>query len=118
MATPNQAPSAPKAKRARKDTRSIERKALESQLENFKGSDQEKTALRGKLKIMRFKEIVVPRVRRVLAQLESVGKLANRNAYTWDEEQAKKIAASLTNATNSVVQKFAGAKDSKPTFDL
>lgn len=116
MATPNQPTNAPKAKR--KETRSAERIILEKLFENFKGSDQEKAALRGKLKVLRFREIVVPRVRRVLAQLASVGKLANRNAYTWDEEQAKKIAASLTNATNDVVQKFAGAKDSKPTFDL
>jgi hypothetical protein len=71
-----------------------------------RGNADEKALARGSLKALKFKEIVVPRVNRTLAQLNGISKLANRSAYAWDAEQAEKIAHALTVATAKAIDKL------------
>jgi hypothetical protein len=117
------APKAPvtpleKARAARKaKVMSAKRKAAEDALSNAK-SDQEKTAARAHVKIVRFEELTAPRVRRALKALSNVEALTNRGAYTYTEEQAAKVVKALKKAVDSIETKFGGAKAAAEEFAL
>lgn len=82
------------------------------------GSDQEKLVARQHLKSLKFKEIVVPRVNRAIAQLNGISKLANRSAYSWDDQQAEKITLALSTATAATVKKLTNANGTVEKFSL
>lgn len=117
MATQTNAPTAPKTKRPRKDNRSPARKEAEARLEAAK-SDQEKAVARAQVKVLRFTDIVVPRVKGVLNGLRRVENMANRNAYTWNEDQAEKIISALQGAVAKVTAKLRGTKKESDSFSL
>lgn len=106
-----------KARKKREKKVSPQRAAAELAYKNAK-SDQEKTAARGAVKVIRFREIVVPRVNRVLQQLSRLEKMANRSAYTWTEEEASKIVTALTKKLQAIHGKFTGSKSEKDSFAL
>lgn len=93
------------------------RKAAESALANAK-SDQEKSLARAQVKIVRFKEIVVPRVNRALSILGQIEKMTNPNAYTWSDEEAQKILQALAQRLQGLADRFARSKKAKETFTL
>lgn len=97
------------AKKKGKKPPSARRLAAQSQVEAAK-SDQEKTVARAHLKIVRFDELATPRVRRALKALDTIANLANRSAYTYTDEQAKRIEAHLITRVNAVIGKFKGEK--------
>jgi hypothetical protein len=82
------------------------------------GNADEKALARASLKALKFKEIVVPRVNRAIAQLKSIGKLANRSAYAWDHEQADKIVEAINAAAMSTIDRFTEADKNKGAFSL
>jgi hypothetical protein len=96
---------------------SPQRKAAEDAYANAK-SDQEKTVARDNVKIIRFTDIVVPRVKRALNVLNNVERMANRNAYTWTPEQAAKIIKSLQQKVDAIAIKLSGAKAAAEEFTL
>ena len=104
-------------KRARKP-KSAARQAAELAVSNLKkaGSDQEKAAARGHLKIVRFNELGPARVNRALKALDSVMQLANRGAYTYSDEQAAKLVNALTARVKKLADRFSGAKEGKESF--
>ena len=97
------------AKKKGKKPPSARRLAAQSQVEAAK-SDQEKTVARAHLKIVRFDELATPRVRRALKALDTIANLANRSAYTYTDEQAKRIEKHLMDRVTAVIGKFKGEK--------
>lgn len=93
------------------------RKAAESALANAK-SDQEKSLARSHVKVVRFQEIVVPRVNRALSILGQIEKMTNPNAYTWTDDQAQKILQALAQRLQALADRFARSKKAKETFTL
>lgn len=104
----NKGPAAA-AKKKGKRPPSARRLAAEAQVAAAK-SDQEKNVARSHLKIVRFDELATPRVRRALKAISAVGNLANRGAYTYTDEQAKRIEKHLTDRLALVIGKFKGEK--------
>lgn len=105
------------AKKKRNRPQSAKRVAAELAYKAAK-SEQEKAAARGAVKIVRFQEIVVPRVNRALAVLDGIAKMANRNAYTWSDEEAAKICAAINGRAKIITDKFNAEKAKKEVFSL
>jgi hypothetical protein len=104
----NVTPVVGKTKKTRKPP-SARRVAAEQAVTAAK-SDQEKTVARSALKIVRFDELATPRVRRAVKAISSIANLANRGAYTYTDEQAKRIELHISNAVSSMLSKFKGEK--------
>lgn len=117
MATPNQSTAAKPAKKPRKVTQSPARIAAEAALKAAK-SDQEKAAARGHVKVLRFREITVPRVNKALKTLGQIERMANRAAYTWTDEEAAKVTQALKGAVDKIAAKFNGAAKTLESFTL
>jgi hypothetical protein len=109
MNTPAKVATSAIAKKKGKRPPSARRLAAQSQVDAAK-SDQEKTVARSHLKIVRFDELATPRVRRALKALDTIANLANRSAYTYTDEQAKKIEQHLMTRVAAVIGKFKGEK--------
>lgn len=82
--------------------------ALAAALKKMKDakSDQEKTAARSALKGIKFKEIGGARTQKTLSAIENLGKLANKNSYTWEDTHTSKIFTALQNALDAAKKRF------------
>lgn len=105
----NNAPTTDAKKKKGKRPPSARRLAAQAQVDAAK-SEQEKTLARSHLKIVRFDELATPRVRRALKCLDAVANLANRAAYTYTDEQVKRIEKHLTERLAATLGKFKGEK--------
>lgn len=107
-----------KARAARKaKVLSPARKAAEDAYKNAK-SDQEKAAARAHVKIVRFVEITPKRVRRALKALDGVEAMFNRNAYSYDTDQANKVLNAIATKVKRIQDKIIGAKKDADEFTL
>lgn len=67
----------------------------------------------------KFIELANKRVNRAINDLRLVGNLSNRNAYQYDDVQAKKIIRALQKEVDSLKAKFTGADgEDDDTFKL
>lgn len=82
-------------------------------------SPQEKTMERSAQKSAKFKELAVKRTNKALKAISGIENLSNRNSYTYDDLQVKKITTALQAAVDAVVNSFK-TPDAKRTggFDL
>jgi hypothetical protein len=70
-------------------------------------------------KRQRFVELAEKRMNRLIDDMRLLGNLANRNNYSYTEEDSQKIISALEAEMKLVKQKFAaGASDQKPIFRL
>lgn len=65
---------------------------------------------RSELKILKFKEIASPRLKRAVNVMRQLENVANPAAYTWDETQATKIVETLEKALDSLTNKLRRTK--------
>lgn len=70
-------------------------------------SAAEKKLARGLKKQESFKKLAIKRVNKTIAALTAVGALANRNSYSYDQEQVNKIFAALNSSVKGVADAFA-----------
>lgn len=105
------------AKKKGKKPASDARKAAMAAVEAAK-SDQEKTAARTVLKQVRFREIVVPRVNKVLKALDNITKMGRASNYKWDAEQGAKVAKAIQSRSDALVKVFTGVETKGEDFSL
>lgn len=103
--------------RAKKKPPSARRTGAMAAVEAAKSEQEKKVAL-AHLKIVRFEELIVPRVRRAVKALDVIGNLANRGAYTWTDEQSAKVVSAINAAAKRLVDKFTGEKQKKEEFNI
>lgn len=56
----------------------------------------------------KFKELATKRVNRTIKDLRLIGNLSNKNAYKYDDAQAKKIIKVLQKEVDALKAKFTG----------
>lgn len=105
------------AKKKGKRPPSAARVAAIAAVDNAK-SDQEKTLARTTLKLLAFKEVVTPRVRRVLKLMDNIEKMASSGSYKWDPADGAKIAKALSGAADRIALKLSGAKAQAEEFSI
>lgn len=89
--------------------------------QEIKAAESHLKLVRDNLKTIKFNEIVPPRVTRVVNQLNTLAKMANRSAYKWTPEQADKIVKALEAKTSALKSKLTAAAGSgavKETFQF
>lgn len=72
----------------------------------------------GESKRDRFKRLAETRVPRATWAIQSVGKLANRYNYEFEEADAQKIVRHLQNELDDLKRKFAKSTSQKNKFSL
>lgn len=84
------------------------------------GNDAATSVARQAVKVIRFKEVVVPRVQKALKVLGQIEKMGNRAVYSWTPEEAEKICRALQTAVITIEQRFSSsaAKEEKESFSL
>jgi len=71
-----------------------------------KKSPQEKTIDRSAQKIAKFKELAVKRTNKAIHAIAGLANLSNRNSYTYDAAQVKKITDALQSEVDAVASAF------------
>lgn len=61
-------------------------------------------------KAAKFRRLAMHRMPRLIRQLQNIGALANRSAYEFTDEQAKKITDTIADELDSIRKRFAGTK--------
>lgn len=67
-------------------------------------------ALDAKQKHEKFREIAEGRTNRALEAIERLGKLSNRQLYTWDDAELKRIFKALKDALADAERSFVSPK--------
>ncbi len=78
----------------------------------------EESSRSGESKRDRFKRLAQTRVPRATSAIQSVGKLANKYNYEFDEADAKKILRHLQNELDDLQRKFMTSTSQKNKFSL
>ena len=58
----------------------------------------------------KFKELAVSRVNKAINQIRLIGNLANKNYYSYSDEEVKKIFSALESELKSSKEKFKNSK--------
>jgi hypothetical protein len=67
----------------------------------------------------RFKNVASRRVQKVLDDLESLSKCANKSTYEYTDEDVRKMMAAINNQVNLLKASFsANSKSGKQTFEF
>lgn len=67
----------------------------------------------------RFKSVASRRVQKVLDDIESLSKCANKNTYEYTDEDVKKMMNAISNQVNLLKASFsANSKSGKQTFEF
>lgn len=67
----------------------------------------------------RFKNVASRRVQKVLDDLDSLSKCANRSTYEYSDEDVKRMMKAINDKVNLLKAAFsAGSKSSKETFEF
>jgi hypothetical protein len=81
-------------------------------------SRPEEASRTGESKSDKFKRLAEARVPRATSAIQSVGKLANRYNYEFDEAAAQKIIRHLQNELDDLKRKFLKSTSQKNKFSL
>ena len=67
----------------------------------------------------KFKDLAVARVNKALKNIQLIGNLSNKQHYSYEERDVKKIFSALENEIKSMKQKFSnGNGKNKDKFNL
>jgi len=78
----------------------------------------EEPSRRGESRREKFKRLAQARVPRATSAIQSVGKLANKYNYEFDDADAQKIVRHLQNELDDLKRKFANSTSQKNKFSL
>ncbi|MBP5292449.1 MAG: hypothetical protein J6Y90_07515 [Lachnospiraceae bacterium] len=80
--------------------------AMMETTEMMEANEPEESAVANETKAEKFTRLAIPRMNKLIAGIESLGKLGNRGTYDYTEEQVAKMFESLRRSLDDAESKF------------